>query len=39
MHYVISGIHNDDGRFCEMLARIHLYRHIHIIHSEFSRGD
>ena len=28
MNYVISDIHNDDGRFCEMLARIHFWNRI-----------
>ena len=41
MHYVISDIHNDDGRFCEMLARIHFSEqdHLFILGDVFDRSD
>lgn len=41
MHYVISDIHNDDSRFCEMLAKIHFsdQDHLFILGDVFDRSD
>ena len=41
MHYVISDIHNDDSRFCEMLAKVHFSKqdHLFILGDVFDRSD